>query len=299
MLLNAELKQRLNYELSLLEYARKEYSRRLDSLQEYRGARLRKTRPGNKKSYYYIKRHSSDKYHYLGLSGQLEVERAREVRFLEEAIQRIDRNIDLMKSLADGFLPFDPSSVSASLPEIYRCEVPPVSKLYEIEGAKWRDRRLEFQKGFPENYPQNKKHTASDGVKVKTISELTLYERLRGAGLAVIYELPFPPKDYGPALYPDCTVLSPIDMKTEIIIEYVGRLDLQEYREDFARRVRRYIASGYIPGVNLFFVFGGKDGEVDSTQISKVIADIFLSQIRFRVQQIWERRGESVGKGDF
>ena len=39
-------------------------------------------------------------------------------------------------------------------------------------------------------------------------------------------------------------MLSPIDMKTEIIIEYVGRLDLREYREEFARRVERYLRNG-------------------------------------------------------
>ena len=275
MFMNAELAHRINYELMLLEHAKKEYDLRLDLLQGYRGARLKRNRPGKKYYYYYIKRHGSDTYRYVGRASKQEVVKVREAHFLEEALRRIDRNIDLLKSLKMGFLSFDPSSVNQSLPDTYRSEVPPVSKLYEIESAKWLARRLEFQKGFPENYPQNKQHTASDKVKVKTISELNLYERLKAAGLAVIYELPFLPEDHGPALYPDCTVLSPIDMKTEIFIEFVGRLDRQDYREDFARRVGRYIASGYIPGVNLFFVFGGKDGNVDSTQISKVIADIF------------------------
>ncbi len=183
--------------------------------------------------------------------------------------------MDLMKSLKEGFLPFDQSSVSESLPAVYRCEVPPVSELYQRESAKWKAGRLKFQKGFPENYPQKKKHRTSDGVMVKTISELTVYEMLLAAGLTPVYELPFPAHDYGPPLYPDFTVLSPVDMKTEIIVEFVGRMDQQGYREDFARKVGRYIASGYIPGVNLFFIFGDKDGNIDSTQITRVIADIF------------------------
>ena len=150
----------------------------------------------------------------------------------------------------------------------------PVSELYERESAKWKANRLEFQKRFPENYPQMKRHTTSDGVKVKTISELVLYERLKSAGLALIYELPLPLSDYGPPLYPDATVLSPIDMKTEIIVEFVGRLEQYDYRMDFAKKMGRYIESGYIPGVNLFFVYGDKDGNVDSTQITRVIAEI-------------------------
>ena len=146
--------------------------------------------------------------------------------------------------------------------------------MYEIEGKKWLARRLEDQKKFPENYPENKRHRTSDGIWVKTVSEVTLYEMVKSAGLALIYELPLPMKDYGPPVYPDITVLSPIDMKTEIIIEYVGRLDLREYREEFARKIGRYIKSGYKLGTNLFLVYSDSEGHIDSMQIKKVIADI-------------------------
>ena len=275
MFMNAELNHRINYELKMLEHERAAYVSRLELLRDCRGILLRRAKPNGRKHYYYIKRPNSKKYSYLKESDKILVERIRETRFLEEAIRRIDRDITLMKSLIEGYLPFDPSSISESLPEIYRNEVPPVSKLYEQEGKKWLANRLEFQKRFPENYPDRKKHTTSDGISVKSVSEALLYERLKDAGLFIIYELPFVPLDYGPALYPDVTVLSPIDMKPEIIIEYVGRMDLLDYRGNFAKKVCRYIDSGYTPGVNLFFVFSKNDGYVDSTQITKVIADIF------------------------
>lgn len=276
MLLDAELNHRINYELMLLERTKREYAMRLSLLNDCCGTILRRTRPGNSKHFYYfVKRPGSNKYSYLKKSESHLIERVREARFLEEAIRRIDRDIKLMKSLTDGFLPFDPSSISDSLPEIYRCKVPPVSELYDYEGKKWLASRLEFQKRFPENYPEKKKHTTSDGIRVKTVSEALLYERLKSAGLAIIYELPFLPSDHGPALYPDVTVLSPVDMKTEIIIEYVGRMDLFDYRGDFAKKIGRYIDSGYTPWVNLFFVFSTNDGHIDSTQITKLIADIF------------------------
>lgn len=272
--MNAELRQRLQNEIILLENARKEYLTRLEALHDYADVLLRRTKRSNNKYYYYEKRPGLKGFIYLGLENNNRVKRIREARFLKEAIRRIDRDIDLMKALVDGFLPYDPSSINESMPRTYRCDLAPASELYKRESAKWKANRLEFQKKFPENYPQHKTQTTSDGVKVKTISELVLYERLKSAGLALIYELPLILADYGPPLYPDVTVLSPIDMKTEIIIEYVGRLDKPDYREDFAKRVGRYIRNGYIPGVNLFFVFCDRDGNVDSTQISKVIADI-------------------------
>ena len=275
MLMNAELYQQLNYEIMMLEKAKKEYVTRLELLRDCKGAYLWRSKPGKGKHYYYsVKRNGSKTYEYLGQSDNRIVKRVREVRFLEEAIRRIDRDLDLMKALLDGFLPYDPSHIAESLPATYRCDIPPSSELYEIEGKKWMTRRLEDQKRFPENYPANKKHRTSDGIWVKTVSEVALYEMVKSAGLALIYELPLPMKDYGPPLYPDITVLSPIDMKTEIIIEYVGRLDQRDYCGEFARKVGRYIKSGYKPGTNLFFIFSDGEGHIDSMQIKKVIADI-------------------------
>ena len=275
MLMNAELYQRLNYEIMMLEKAKQEYSSRLELLQDCKGAFLRRSKPGKGKYFYYsVKRSGSKEYDYLGPSNNHIVKKVQEVRFLEEAIRRIDRDLGLMKALADGFLPFDPSHVNESIPAVYRCEVPSSSELYEAEGKKWLARRLEDQKGFPENYPEKKEHRTSDGIWVKTVSEVVLYEMVKSAGLSLIYELPLPMKDYGPPLYPDITVLSPIDMKSEIIIEYVGRLDLREYREEFAKKIDRYIKSGYKIGVNLFFVFSDSKGHIDSMQIKRVVADI-------------------------
>lgn len=273
--MDVNLKQRIDYELMILEDAKEKYTARRELLRDCKGAVLRRSRKKNHNyHYYYIKRPGSSGFSYLGNERTPEVGRVREMRFLNEAIGRIDHNIALLKGLADGFLSFDPSSVNEALPAIYRCEVPPVSKLYEHEGKKWLIRRLEDQKLFPENYPERKSQRTSDGVMVKTISEVTLYEMCKAAGFYQIYELPIPMKDYGPPLYPDLTILSPVDMKTEIIVEYVGRLDLREYREAFARKVGRYIACGYTPGVDLFFVFSKNDGHIDAMQITKVIAKI-------------------------
>ena len=272
-LMDAELNQRLNYEMEMLEHARKEYSARLERLGDCKDALLRRTARRNGKHYYYVKKQDK-RYRYLGGQDDRTVRSIREARFLKEAIRRIDHDMALRNALQNGFESYDPAFVNDSLPEIYRCDMYPVSEAYKRKSAEWLSRKLDYQKTFPENYPQNKRHRTSDGVMVKTISELTLYERFRAAGLAQVYELPLPMKDYGPPLYPDFTILSPVDMRTEIIVEFVGRLDQRGYREDFARKVGRYIASGYIPGVNLFFVYCDGDGNIDSMQITKVISDI-------------------------
>ena len=276
MRMDAELKYRINNELRILNHAKDEYTKRLDRLYDCRGSVLHRKKPGNGKYYYYyVKPPGLKAFKYLGRQSHPKVKRVREARYLEEAISRIDQDINLLEAVIDGFLPYDASSINESLPATYRCEVPPVSEQYEIEGKKWLSKRLEFQKRFPENYPERKKHRTSDGVWVKSISEVVLYEMIKSAGLIQVYELPLAMKDYGSPLYPDSTVLSPIDMKTEIIVEYVGMMDLMDYRGDFAKKVGRYIDSGYIPGVNLFFVYGDSKGHIDAMQITRLIAEIF------------------------
>ena len=132
--MNAELKHRLNNEILVLENVRKEYASRLEHLEDCKGAFLLRKNHGHGRYYFFIKRRGSKAYKYIGNSDKREVKMVREARFLEEAIRRIDRDLGFMKALADGFLPFDPSHVSESLPETYRCEVPPVSELYQREG---------------------------------------------------------------------------------------------------------------------------------------------------------------------
>lgn len=272
--MDAELNRYLDYELKLLKNERELYSRRLELCRGYDDIRLKKVKHRNGKSYYYEKRRKSDAYVYLGTCESSDVTKICEAHMLKEAVRRIDSNINLLNKVIKDYLPWDVLSVNAALPSSYRIDVPPMSLAYQHAGEAWKKKKLSFQAEFPENYPEFKTETTSDGIKVKTISEVVLYERLKDAGLYQIYELPLVLDDYGPPMYPDSTVLSPVDMKTEIYVEYVGRLDLPKYREDFARKVRRYIENGYIPGVNVFFVFADKDGHIDSLQINRVIADI-------------------------
>ncbi len=257
----------------MLEHKRKEYFLRLEQVGNYDGIILRRIKSRN--NYYYcIKRPGDTSYSYIGRASQREVSRICEARFLEEAKRRVENNIELINSLINNYLPLDIDHINEDLPKTYRFEPQLVSEKYKDANAKWLAQNLDFQKNFPENYPENKKHRTSDGIRVKTISEALIYERFKDAGLTVIYELPFLPVDHGPAIYPDFAVLSPIDLESVIFVEFVGRMDLQHYREGFARKVGRFIDSGYIPGVNLFFIFSDRDGNIDSLQITKVIADI-------------------------
>ena len=271
--MDAGLNNQLNYELKLLQSKRKECMRRLKQCDGAENYLMRFSKKHGDR-YCYIKNGNSGKYRYAGRGNSNLVATIREAHFLREAVRRIDSNIELIESFRKRFLATDSYSVNDALPAVYRTDTTPASRAYEHAAAAWKADRLDFQKHFPENYPDRKRERTSDGVMVRTISEVVLYEMVKSAGLCAIYELPLVMNDYGPPMYPDLTVLSPVDLVTEIKIEYVGRLDLPKYREDFARKIARYRESGYEIGKNLFFVYGDADGHIDTMQIKRVIADI-------------------------
>ena len=269
-----DLYSRLNYELKIMESESELYSSRLKALGGAKDSRLKCTVRNGSGKYYYARESGSSNYKYIGSEEDELVLRIKEAAHLKASLNNINQNIVLVKSLLDGYSPFDLGSIDKNLPITYQSKTHFPHSEYQQAGRKWKDEKLIYQAGFPENYPQFKTETTSDGTKVKTVSEVLLYDRFLDAGLAVMYELPLPCVDYGPNLYPDFTILSPIDCKTEIIVEYVGRMDKPGYREDFAKRVYRLMQNGYIPGVNLFFVFSDLEGHVDSLQVNKVISDI-------------------------
>ena len=269
-----DLHSRLMYELKDLIDTREKYRSEYEALASDSNVLLKRNVHKDGHVYYYGKAQGESRFSYIGNESNLNVKRIKKAAYLGKALEKIDRNISLISSLLTDYAECDHRSIEASLPQTYRNGNDPLMSAYQEAGKKWKEEKQIFQACFPENYPERKKEQTSDGVWVKTISEVVMYERFKGAGLFQIYELPLVSNDYGPNLYPDFTILSPLDFKTEIIVEYVGRLDSQQYREDFAKRIYRYMKNGYLPGVNLFFVFSDLDGHVDSLQIGKVIADI-------------------------
>ncbi|MBQ6314071.1 MAG: hypothetical protein IJI11_00550 [Mogibacterium sp.] len=272
--MDAILESRLSYELRMLNDARSKYSNQLKMLKQFDNHNLKMDTSKYGHNYYSAKKKNAKRFGYVGTAEHETVRGIMEVHHLKEAIKQLDNNIKLIKNLRDGYVPCDLLTIDNLLPKAYRNCLPLIDDKYHSLGKKWKADKLKFQANFPENFPDFKSHHTLDKTLVKSVSEVNLYNTLLLEGLIFVYELPLASKDYGPPYYPDFTILSPVDLKTEIIVEYVGRLDMKSYREDFADRIYRYMRNGYIPGVNLFFVFADLDGNVDSLQISKVIADI-------------------------
>lgn len=273
--MDADLYERLRYELKILRRDREEISSRLDELESYRHCKLKKNRHSSGKNYYYIQTETAGGFTYARKKDMPRVFRIQEAAHLEESLRQIAKNLELTQALLDGYLSYDFLTVDKRLPMAYQNSLDIITSPYIRKGRQWKEEKLILMNSFPENYPEHKNEKASDGTMMKSKNEVIIYEKLIDAGLFTLYELPLPMEDHGPPLYPDFTILSPIDMRTELLIEHIGNLDDQSYREGFVNRLRRYIRNGYIPGVNLFFTFNDRYGHIDAFQITKLIADIY------------------------
>lgn len=168
--MDIELKMRLVQNLKLLERNRTSYVERLKSLNGAEHDMLKKS-VRKEGSYYYVKRRGAKRYRYLGTDDNYEVMRIKQAHFLTSAIERIDQDIELISSLLNNYLSTDYESICKDLPNAYGGIPLTDAMIYNTKAAEWRTEMLAFQAKFPENFPDNKKHTACDGTRVKTISD--------------------------------------------------------------------------------------------------------------------------------
>ena len=111
-----DLYSRLTYELKLLNNAKEKYSDRMLRLSDARGILLKTNTDKNGNVYYYAKEKGADDYKYVGtkaanpLIGQVI-----EVKHIEQALEVIDKNIDLASSMLHEYQSFDDVAVDKLL----------------------------------------------------------------------------------------------------------------------------------------------------------------------------------------
>lgn len=122
---------------------------------------------------------------------------------------------------------------------------------------------------FAEGKSKNpRKFKTSDGIYVKSKSELIIYEYLKLQGIPFLYENPTVIN--GKMLYPDFTILRPMDGRT-IIWEHFGMMDLAWYRDNAQGKLLDYSCAGYWPFRNLITTFEFGDGDLDVSEIERIL----------------------------
>ena len=209
---------------------------------------------------------------YYGAEENPEVRLIQEKHFLKKALAELDRHMEKLKVL-EGLSRFECSKINDRLPKAYRMSE---AHLKELEGPDEEERWYAYASAEKEEierrqgvwYQGDRRHTAKDGTKMRSKSEVSIANEFFERGKPYIYEFP---RDVGPfTLHPDFTFYSNRYGRV-IHWEHAGLLGDPGYMEDFSRRVDTYISIGLVPCVDVIFTFDNINGDIDTRLIERLL----------------------------
>ena len=268
--------------LYTLRETKRTQEERLQELAEYEGLSLKYCQSAKGRRYYSAtggqgkdgRRH----YHYIGSESNDTVRHVKELRYLKHSLKILTEDIQLLSGVWSGLRDFDAESVEKLLPSMYRGAKVRAPSSADPRLALWKkDAEARKAADIAVNgifHPEELIHPTKDGAMVRSKGEALIYNRLLDLGVTFVYELPVRVGNH--KRYPDFTLLSEIDFKTEILIEHQGMMNLPHYRDHFRDRVYDYLCAGYISCINIFYTFDSINGSTDT----EAIVDIVKLRIR-------------------
>lgn len=231
-------------------------------------------RKGSSKKQYYVKaKRAPGKRNYLGTEKSATVKNIQAARYYKELLQVVERDIKLLESIEQNYIIPDHNTINNLLPKVYRNEVLPAILHTTPAATEWK-RQKEAEKAMYEPYrPEDLIHTAKDGTKMRSLSETLIANYLLSLGITFVYELPL--TSNGRRIWPDFTILSPVDNKTVIIIEHQGAMDSEKYQAKFIRTILFYLSTELVPNKDVFFTFNHLDRHLDLRQLDYILHEAF------------------------
>ena len=259
--------------LKMLKKRKEQLNREYEELRPYAKLLMQELPVKNtERTYYYRKERIGKKYKrpYLGNGRNKEVMKIKRARYIAKELEAVEHDIDLLEKLLKGYRLSGFAEINAAIPRTYRLQSIDYYEDLPDVGKEWMKRKEAEKAEYGPWHPEGLIHTVSNGIKVRTKSEMAIAEILLRNGIPFVYELPHVLKN-GKIVHTDFTILSTIDYKTEILLEHEGSMGDPGYRDKHAWRIENYYLTGYIPNVNIFFTFDGLDGSVDGEVIQRIV----------------------------
>lgn len=241
---------------------------RLIELSDYSGIMLKPIVKRNGHVYYGIHKSGDNKIRYLGNESKAEISLIRESRYLSKSITTIEHDIELIEDFLAKYESISFGNVNMKLPKTYRTDTYRTD-IRKKAAKKWKQQAEAYKATFEPFKPEELVHRTVDGTMVRSKSEALIYNFLLEAGYTFVYELPI--KGPKRIFYPDFTILSEIDFKTEVRIEHQGMYDKNDYRERSEAREYDYWSNGFLPGRDVYFTFDDNKGGFDIGPILEIL----------------------------
>ena len=263
----------IKYYLAQLITIRNNQQDRLNEISEYSQILLKPLRKRKDRIYYGVRGPCDEKTKYLGNETKPEIRLIREARYLSESITVIDQDISLIEGFLVKYESISFGNINTKLPKSYRLGSFR-SDIRNKAARKWKQQAEAYKATFEPYKPEELNQPTIDGSMVRSKSEALIYNFLVEAGYTFVYELPV--KGETRIFYPDFTILSEIDYKTEVRIEHQGMYGKNDYRDRSESREYDYWSNGFLPGRDVYFTFDDNKGGFDIG----LILEILRSRVR-------------------
>ena len=258
----------IKYYLTQLKTIRNSQQDRLNELSEYSQIIIKPLRKIKEHIYYGVRGPCDERIKYLGNETKPEIRAIREARYLSESITVIDQDISLIEDFLAKYESISFGNINTKLPKAYRSSSFR-SDIRNKAARKWKQQAEAYKATFDLYKPEELTQPTIDGSMVRSKSEALIYNFLVEAGYTFVYELPV--KGETRVFYPDFTILSEIDFKTEVRIEHQGMYGKNDYRDRSESREYDYWSNGFLPGRDVYFTFDDNRGGFDIGPIVEIL----------------------------
>ena len=272
MITKKEIGREINYYTKL----RQQYQTSIDQLPE--GSVIFKMEHGKRRPYLY--HHGREKY--IPSAQAALVEEIQRRRTLETALHRTDGNLELLQEMSVSF--FDPGELivekspgtPVTLPRTRTADDPillygPDPVPVEDFARLCKSWRASHDAGY-DHMPEGKVHTTSDHTKVRSLSELIIYEFLKSEGVPFLYESPVVIN--GQLRFADFKIARASDRRL-VLWEHFGMMTDEDYAVEAKNKMFAYASNGYWPYDNLIITYDFSDGGVDLADL-KTMLDLMI-----------------------
>ena len=271
--MDASTIQVLKKELKLIEMNKSALGKKKEELKMYEGMVLIPSVKSYGRVYYYTIDPKSGRRVYLGGEEHPDVQNIKALHHINLSMKLMENDSSLIVPALDKAADHSPDAVEQMLPKVYRNSRLSMGSEPDVRAAKWKKDKEAFKAAYlekyPDKYPETLTYQRWTGEWMRSKSEGSIADILDMNGLTWIYELPH--KCNGYWLLSDFTVLSPLGLLAEIIIEHAGRMDLESYRNKYIFSLEHYMKEGYRPNINLFFTFDNLDQTFSQMPVQSIL----------------------------
>ena len=197
---------------------------------------------------------------------------------LRKTIQRdyefeVNKKLNILKRRLSDFLRIydidEIERVYSNLSEARKQLITPIVETKEEFAKKWESISYE-----PMPINDNSEFVSTNGVRVRSKSELIIVNMLERNGVSYRYEFPITLKGLGP-VRPDFFCLNKRTLK-EYVWEHFGMMDNIAYANKNINKIQIYEQNGFLPGKNMIMTFESSTNPLNSSTIKSMIEEYLL-----------------------